>query len=452
MATEEVDAIVIGSGQGGNPLARDFAKSGKRVVLFERDRVGGSCVNFGCTPSKTFLASAHAAGRARQASAIGVNAQLAIDGTAVMNRVRKVRNDWHDGAEKRLTDAGVRIVKAEAHFTGPRTVEGGAVSVTAPIVIIDTGVHASVPNVPGLEGTPYLTNHSFFDIETVPESILIIGAGYIGLELGQGCARLGSRVEIVDAGPVMAREERDAAAILQQSLENDGVTFHLQTGIESVKYDGAFSVVLKDGTQLQAAALLVAAGQVPNTQALNAGAGGVELDERGYVRVDEHLRATCEGIYAMGDVARQPAFTHVSWEDYRRVKDVIAGGTRTRDDRPLAYVCFTEPQLARVGMTEEEARNSGLDAVSVQTNLSDDARGIEWNLTQGFFRIVIDKKTERFLGATFVGYEAGELIHVIYAHMMNGATWHVLDESVHVHPTFAEALPTTVRKLTGDHA
>lgn len=450
MATENVDAIVIGSGQGGNPLAKDLARSGKSVVLFERDRIGGTCVNFGCTPSKTFLASAHAAGRARQASAIGVSAELKIDGAAVMNRVRKVRGEWHDDAEKGLIEAGVRIVKADARFTGTRTVEGGGVSVYAPIVVIDTGAHASVPKVPGLEGTPYLTNHSFFDLETVPESLIVIGAGYIGLELGQGCARLGARVDIVDMGPVMAREERDAAEILQRSLEDDGVRFHLETGIESVKYDGAFTVALKGGTQLQAAALLVATGQTPNTRTLNGEASGVELDKRGYVLVDEHLRATCEGVFALGDVAGQPAFTHVSWEDYRRVKDVIEGGTRTRDDRPLAYVCFTEPQLARVGMTEEQARKTGIDAVSVQTNLSDDARGIEWNLTQGFFRIVVDKKTERFLGATFVGYEAGELIHVIYAHMMNGATWHVLDESVHVHPTFAEALPTTVRKLAAN--
>lgn len=447
MAIEEADLIVIGSGQGGNPLAKDFAKDGKTVVLFERDRIGGSCVNFGCTPSKTFLASAHAAGRARRASEIGVRAAVDVDGEAVMRRVREVRAKWSSGSTARLHDAGVRVVHAEASFSAERTVQGGGVTVRAPIVLIDTGTTAAIPGIPGLEGTPYLTNHSFFDIERVPESIIVVGAGYIGLELGQGCVRLGARVDVVDTGRVMAREEADAAAVLQQRLERDGVRFHLSAKLAAVRYEREFTVTLADGTELRAETLLIAAGRTPNTKALNAAASAVELDEQGYVRVDEHLRTTCDGVYALGDVARQPAFTHVSWEDYRRVKDVIGGGNRTKDDRPLAYACFTEPQLGRVGLTLEQAKKAGYDAVAAQTNLSDDARGVEWNLKEGFFRIVVDRKTERILGATFVGYEAGELIHVIYAHMMNGATWRILEESVHVHPTFAEALPTTVRQL-----
>lgn len=448
MNPENVDLIVIGSGQGGTPLAVDFAKSGKRVVLFESGRYGGTCSNYGCTPSKTFLASAHAAGRARNAAKIGVHCEISIDAPAVLARVNKLRDEWQHDVREKLEKAGVRIVHAAARFTGTRTVEGGGVTVTAPNIAIDTGGQPACPPVEGLAGTPYLTTHNFFDMQTVPESIIVFGGGYVGLELGQGCARLGSRVAIVEPGPrILSHEEPGATAVLHQALEDDGIAIHINSAAERVEYDGAFRVVLDTGEELRAAALLVATGRRPNTDALEADETGVELDDRGYVRVDEHLRTACPGIFALGDVAHQPQFTHVSWEDYRRIKDVINGGSRTRDDRPLAYCVFTEPQLAHVGFTEAQAREKGYDPMVVQLDLRDVARGIEWNLERGFFRIVADRKTEKMIGATFVGYEAGELIHVIYAHIMNGATWHVLDESVHVHPTFAEGLPTTVRQF-----
>ena len=277
---------------------------------------------------------------------------------------------------------------------------------------------------------------------------MVLGGGYVGLELGQGCARLGARVSIVEPGPqIMSHEEPDATAVLHQALEDDGIAIHLNSGARRVEYDSEFRMMLNSGEELRAAALLVATGRSPNTVDLELDRAGIEVDDRGYVRVDEHLRTTCPGVFALGDVAKQPAFTHVSWEDYRRVKDVMNGGSRTRDDRPLAYSVFTEPQLAHVGLTETAAREKGFEPMVANRELSDEARGIEWNLTRGFFRIVADRKTDRLLGATFVGYEAGELIHVIYAQIINGATWHVLEESVHIHPTFAEGLPTTVRQF-----
>jgi len=450
MSAENVDLIVIGSGQGGVPLAVDFAHSGKSVVLFERGRWGGTCNNYGCTPSKTFLASAHNAGRARAAAAIGVHCTIAIDGPAVMARVNKVRGEWSSGIYDKLKNANVRIVHAQARFVAPRTVEGGGITVTAPHVVIDTGANPAVPPVEGLAGTPYLTTDTFFDLETIPESIIVLGGGYVGLELGQGCARLGARVAIVEPGArIMSHEEPDATAVLHQALEDDGIAIHINASAEHVAYDDEFRVRLDTGEELRAAALLVATGRRPNTDGLELEESGVKLDDHDYVRVDEHLRTTCPGVFALGDVARQPAFTHVSWEDYRRIKDVIGGGSRTRDDRPLAYCVFTEPQLAHVGLTEAQAREKGYEPMVTQRALRDVARGDEWNLGRGFFRIVADRKTDRLLGATFVGYEAGELIHVIYAHIMNGATWHVLDESVHVHPTFAEGLASTVRQFAG---
>ena len=448
MAVEDVDLIVIGSGQGGVPLAVHFAKQGKHVVLFERGKLGGTCVNYGCTPSKAFLASAHNAGRARDAAGVGVHCTVSIDGEAVMRRVNRIRGEWHDGVREKLNVAGIRLVQGDAKFTGVREVEGGGVKVRAPLVVIDTGSRPSVPPIDGLAGTPYLTNETFFDITTIPESLIVLGGGYVGLELGQGCARLGSRVDIIErTGQILSNEEPDTANVLKDALESDGVRIHLAVNVTSVAYNDGFTVRLNDGTELTAKALLVAAGRTPNSQSLSARASGIELDDKGYVRTDEHLQTACKGVFALGEAAHQPAFTHVAWEDYRRVLDVMNGGSRTRDDRPLAYSTFTEPQVARVGLSLPQARKAGYDARTAQLELADTARGAEWNLPRGFYRIVVDRASEKILGATLVGYEAGEIVHAIYAHMMNGATWHVLEQSVHIHPTFSEALPTTVRQL-----
>ncbi|HXW51812.1 MAG TPA: FAD-dependent oxidoreductase [Candidatus Acidoferrales bacterium] len=444
---ETVDAIIIGSGQGGVPLATDMASQGRKVVLFERGRFGGSCINYGCTPSKALLAAAHSAGRARRMTPLGVSAQVSVDFGAVMSRVRGIRDRFEQSIERRLTDAGVRVVRKSAAFSGERTVTGGDVVVCAPIVIIDTGTSAHVPELPGLAGTPFLTNENIFDLSALPKRLLVMGAGYIGLELGQGMARLGSEVHIIDPNPrVLAREDADATDVLQHSLRRDGVTLHLGRDIKSIGYTAGFEATLDDGERLDGDALLVAVGRTPNTAQLNVGASGITLDARGYVAANERLETACAGVYALGDVAGQPQFTHVSWEDFRRIKSILAGGQRTRDDRILAYTTFTEPQVARVGLDAEQAKQKGIAARSVTLGLDRVARAIEWNEEEGFYRLLVDDD-DRILGATLVGYEAGELIHIILAHMEAGATWHALDASVHVHPTYAEGLPTLARLL-----
>ena len=265
---EEVDLVVIGSGQGGVPLAVSFARSGKHVVLFERGRVGGTCVNVGCTPSKAFLAAAHNAGRARLAAPLGIAADVHVDQRAVLARVRVVRDEWHDGSEKKIADSGIDIVRATASFTGVRTVAGGAREVRAPIVVIDTGARAYVPPIEGLAGSPYLTNVSWFEQETLPPRIVVIGGGYIGVELGQGAQRLGSAVTIVhSASRLMNREEPDAVAVLTRSLFGDGVELELDTNPTSVRFEnGVFAVALANGTTLEAEGLLVATGRIPNTE------------------------------------------------------------------------------------------------------------------------------------------------------------------------------------------
>jgi dihydrolipoamide dehydrogenase len=449
MDVDQADAIVVGSGQGGVPLAVDLAKEGKRVVLFERGRLGGSCINYGCTPSKAFLAAAHGAGRARLAAKLGVNAVVNVDFGAVMTRVRRIRDEFCAGVEKRLRDGGVRIVRGQASFVGPRTLEGGGTTVTAPIVVINTGTNALVPQLPGLAGTPYLTNANIFDLTEMPARLLVLGGGYIGLELGQGMARCGASVDIVDGNPrVLSREEPDASEELQKGLTQDGLALHLGRRSASVAYAGrAFSLTLDNGDVLRGDALLVAVGRKPNTGDLRCAAGGVALDARSNVAIDAHFRTSAEGVFAIGDVAGQPAFTHVSWEDYRRLKAILRGESRTRDDRVLAYSTFTEPQVARAGMTLNEAKKHGLLARAVTMPMSSIARAIEWGHDLGFYRLVVDDDSEKILGATFVGYEAGELIHVIVAHMEAGSSWRVLDRSVHIHPTYGEALTSLARLL-----
>ena len=446
---QSVDTIVIGSGQGGVPFAVDQAKAGKHVVLFERGRLGGTCTNYGCTPSKAFLAAAHSAGRARRAAPLGVHVEVSVDFPAVMHRTRGIVARFRENIGKRLAKAGVHVVAAGARFTGQRTVSAGDDAYTAPLIVIDTGTTAVIPSTPGLAGTPYLTNVTFFDLTALPKRMLVLGGGYIGLELGQGMARVGSTVNIVDHNErVLAREESEASAQLEESLREDGVALHLGREVKQVDYrDGVFALALDNGERLEGEALLVALGRTPNTSDLNAAAAGIELDTRGQIKVDAQLRTTAPGVYAIGDVAGQPAFTHVSWEDHRRLEDIIAGGSRTRDDRVLAYTTFTEPQVGRVGLTFDEARAKGLNAREVTLPLSQVARGIEWNLMSGFYRLVVDAGSNKILGATLVGYEAGELVHVILAHMEAGSTWQLLDNSVHIHPTFAEGLPSLARLL-----
>jgi dihydrolipoamide dehydrogenase len=446
MPVEAVDLVVIGSGQGGVPLAADAAVSGKRVVLFERGELGGSCVNYGCTPSKAFLASAHNAGRARLAGPLGIAADVHVDQRAVMDRVRKVRGDWNAGIAPKLEKAGVELVRASAAFSGERIVAGGGREFAAQRVVIDTGTSATVPAIEGLAGTPYMTNFNFFDQTSLPNHLIVVGGGYIGLELGQGARRLGSAVTVIHPGErVMDREEPDATMVLTTGLVRDGITLRLRMQAKSVAYDGhVFRVGLSDGTALEGDGLLIATGRTPNTADLNAGASGVEL-ERGYVKVDDYLQTSCPGIYALGDAAGQPAFTHVSWEDHRRLQSTFAGKPRRRDDRVLSYTTFTEPQLARTGLTEDEANKRGIAARSVTLQLADVARGAEWDLELGFYRLVIDSKNEKIVGATMVGYEAGELVHVIGFAIELGATWRDLDAFVGIHPTFGEGLPSLAR-------
>jgi dihydrolipoamide dehydrogenase len=321
------------------------------------------------------------------------------------------------------------------------------------MVILNTGTSSLIPDIPGLAGTPYLTNRNFFDLKALPPRLLVIGAGYIGLELGQGLARLGSQTHLIVRGDrVLNREEADVSKVLAEALKEDGIKLHFGVNVNQVAHDNdVFRLTLSSGEQLQGEALLVVIGRKPNTGALNAANSGIELDEQGFIKINDQFQTICSGVYAIGDAAKQPAFTHVSWEDYRRLKAILCGEKRTRSDRVLGYAIYTEPQVGRVGMTLEQAQKHGINARAVTLPMSQIARAIEWGHDLGFYRMVIDSDTDKILGATLVGYETAELVHVFLDLIEAGVTWQLLERSVHIHPTYGEALPSLARLLLGDN-
>lgn len=449
MKKRKVDSIVIGSGQGGVPLAVDLANEGQDVVIFERGLWGGTCLNYGCTPSKMLLASAHAASQARRAEKLGIHAEVQVDFPAVMKRIVQTKSSWSDSAGKRLNDAGVESIRKEAFFAAPRAVSDGEEIIEADTVVINTGKSSFVPPIEGVDDTPYLTYETVWQLKELPERMIIVGGGYVGCELGQAFAQLGSQIHLIHSHSLpLSREESDVGELIKNQLELDGVRFHLNRRAEGVQYqDGLFTVSLHDGEKVEGESLLIATGRKPNTASLKPSKGNIKLDKNGHIRVDQHLKTTADGVYAIGDVTGQPAFTHVSWEDYRRVKAIIHGEDRRQMDRVLGYAIFTHPQIGRAGLSLSQAQEQGLDAQQVEIPLDQVARATEVGFTSGFYKMVIDKKTEKILGATLASPSAGELIHVFIAHMEAGSTWQVLNESVHIHPTFAEGLPTLARKL-----
>jgi dihydrolipoamide dehydrogenase len=397
------------------------------------------------------LASAHAAEAARQADRLGIHAEVTVDFPAVMERVQKVVKPTRKGVKEGLDEAGVHTVNAEATLVGQHQVKGGDVVVEAPIIVINTGKSPFIPDIPGMQGTPYMTYENFWEMRQLPPRILVIGAGYTGLELSQGMARLGSKpyvVEIMERS--VADEELEVSAALEKSLEVDGVEFYFGKQVSEIAHEeGIFRMTLDDGQRLEGEALLIAAGRVPNTKALGLEEWNVSLDDKGHIVVDEQLESTAEGIYAIGDVTGQPAFTHISWEDHRRLLAILNGKEREQRDRVLGYAFFTDPQVGRAGLSLEEALKLNYNAEAVTIDMDQVTRATIEDRKLGFFGMVVDKDTDKILGATLVGQNAAELIHVFIAHIAAGATWQLLEQSVYIHPTYAEELPSLARKLKG---
>ncbi len=447
------DVIVIGSGQAGVPLSKRLAAAGKRVLLVERRDLGGTCVNTGCTPTKTMIASARAAHVARGAGRLGVRAgPVSVDLAAVVDRKDAVVERWRQGVRARLEGAGERLElrRGHARFTGPREVEVGGERFSAEVVVLNTGARPAVPDLPGLASVPWLDNRRVMELRQAPRHLAVLGGGYIGCELGQAFRRFGSEVTIVDHNPrLLARLDEDVSAALEAAFREEGIGLELPARVEAIS-GGAGEVTLRldGGREIRASHLLVAAGRRPNSDDLGCAAAGIELDGQGFIRVDDRYQTSAPGVYAVGDVTGGPQFTHSSWDDHRLLYDLLTGrGGPGRSSRIVPWAVFTDPQVAGVGIGEREARERNLPYEVATMEFGRVARAIEIDETAGTMKLLLDPATERILGAFLVGAEAGELIHVFTALMRAGASARAVVDAEFVHPTFAEGLQSLVMRL-----
>ncbi len=449
----DVDVIVVGAGQGGVPLATRLAAIGKRVLLVERSRVGGTCVNYGCTPTKTMIASAQAAHDARRAASLGVHVgEVRVDPGEVVDRKDRIVREWREGVERRIREAGERLtfVHGHARFVGERELEVDGERHRAETVVLDVGTRAAVPPVSGLDGVPWLDNARALELREVPGHLLVLGGGYVGCELGQMYRRFGARVTVVGrSGHLLDREDPEISEALEAAFREEGIELDLAAGAKEVRSEeGGIVLGLGDGRELRGTHLLVAAGRKPNTDDLGCDAAGIRLDDRGYVRVDDRFRTSAEGVYALGDVTGGPQFTHRSWDDGRILFDLLSGrADRSDAGRLVPYTVFTDPQVARVGLSEREAKERGQAYEVARLPFEAIARARETGRCAGMLKVLLDPADERVLGAALVGAEAGELLHVFVALMSAGAPARALVDAEFVHPTFAEGVQNLLLQL-----
>ena len=437
------DAIVIGSGQGGTPLAQKLGKRGERVALIERKDLGGTCVNTGCTPTKMYVASAQVAHYARHASRWGVEAgQVAMNMPAVISRKNEYVNTSRGNWEKKVEENDkVDLFRGSARFVAPLTLEVNGKRLTGNRIFIDTGTDSAVPNIEGLKSVPFLTNESLLQLTAVPAHLLVLGAGYIGLEFGQIFRRFGSEVTIVgNANQVLEHEDKDVADALQQALEAEGIRFQLASKVTAASCEGdSVSIITSEGKTFQGSHLLLAAGRVPNTSDLDLAKAGVEVDGKGYIRVNDSLRTSAENVWALGDVKGGPAFTHISYNDFQIVYGNLYEGKSLRvSDRLIPYAVFTDPQLGRVGMTEKQARAEGKHVKVGKVEMTSVARAIERSETAGFMKIVVDAENDQVLGGAILSVEGGEVVQILSTLILARQPYTLLKGAIYIHPTLAE--------------
>jgi pyruvate/2-oxoglutarate dehydrogenase complex dihydrolipoamide dehydrogenase (E3) component len=455
MATQNYDAVVIGAGQAGVPLATTLAKAGRKTALVEREHVGGTCINEGCTPTKTMIASAKVAYFDRRSEDYGVsNGQVAVDMIRVRERKRDIVESFRSGGEKRLADAGVELIRGEARFSGPRELEvtlngGEAVQLSADNIFINVGARPANPPVEGLDSVPTLNSTTIMELDEVPDHLLVLGGSYVGLEFAQMFRRFGSGVTVVQRGKqLMSREDTDVAEAVAEIMRQDGIEVLLSTQTQRAEQGNVGKIRLRVSTpegerRLEGSHLLVAAGRPPNTDRLNLEAAGIETDKRGQIKVNERLETNVEGVYALGDVKGGPAFTHISYDDFRIVRtNLLEGGNATITDRKVPYTVFIDPQLGRAGLSEQEAREQGLNIRVAKIPMSYVARAIEVDETRGFMKAVVDPDTGQILGCAILGVEGGEIAAMLQIAMMGGVPYTTLRDTVFSHPTLSESLNT----------
>ncbi len=452
------DVLIIGGGQAGIPLAYGLAKAGKRVALAERRHLGGSCVNFGCTPTKAVIASARVAHQARRAAEFGLKIpSVKVDFPAVLDRARQIvmesRNGLDEGLEK---SDNPKLLRGHARFEGQDAggfrVLVGDHAVTASQVVLNTGTRSLIPPIEGLSSVEFIHAGNWLDKPQLPAHLAIIGGGYIGLEMAQFYRRMGSRVTVVEeTGQVAGREDEDVATAMQKFLEAEGIAFRLNTSVKSVESrNGVVSLAIEQSEgsdKIKASHLFVATGRKPNTDDLGLEAIDVKVSDRGIVEADERLATNVKGVWVAGDIRGGAMFTHTAWDDYRVLMSQLTGDGSRTTDRVAPYAVFTDPELGRAGLTESEARQSGRAIKVARFEMKKNGKAKEIGETNGFIKVIVDQKTSRILGAAVLAVDGAELVHM-YVDLMNAdAPYSALRDAVYIHPTLAEAIQSAVSSI-----
>ena len=454
MTTIQYDAIVIGAGQAGGPLSTALARAGWKVAIIEREHVGGTCINEGCTPTKTMVASARVAYLARRAADYGVHTgPISVDMTVVRKRKRDIVESFRSGSQRRIESTpGVDLLMGESYFVEPKVVEvrlntGETRRLSAGTIFINAGDRPSKPSIEGLEQVQTLNSTTIMELDTVPEHLLVLGGGYVGLEFGQMFRRFGSQVTIIQRGShLLAREDNDVADAVADIMREDGITVLLETTPvrASQDKDGPIRLTVRtpEGERtLTGSHLLVATGRTPNSDWLNLAAAGVQTDKGGFIHVNERLETNVPGIYVLGDIKGGPAFTHISYDDFRIIRtNLLEHGNATIRDRLVPYTVFIDPQLGRVGLSETDARKSGHTIKVAKMPMNDVARALEIDESRGFMKAIVDAGTGHILGCAILGIEGGEIMSMLEIAMMGKLSYTVLRDAIFAHPTLAESL------------
>jgi pyruvate/2-oxoglutarate dehydrogenase complex dihydrolipoamide dehydrogenase (E3) component len=450
--TERYDVLVLGSGAGGKLIAWHMAQSGRRAAVVERRWIGGSCPNIACMPTKNEISGARVAHWARSAAQVGVmTSPPTVDMIAVRQRKRAMVERQVAKHLELYKATGAELIMGAGRFTGPKTLEvtlndGGTRVVQGDKVFLNLGTHAAIPNVPGLEAARPLTHVEALEIDRLPSHLIVIGGGYSGLEFAQTYRRFGSNVTVIETGPkIVAREDQDVAQEIERLLREEGI--EIIAGTEILKVDGRsgekVNLVVRTASGERTVAgsdILVAAGRIPNTGGIGLKEAGIELDERGYVRVNGRLETSAAGVWALGECAGSPQFTHISEDDFRIVRDNLAGADRSTADRLVPYCLFSDPPLGRVGLSEGEAARRGIKVRVAKLPMNSVLRAQATDERQGFMKALIGEKDDRILGFTMIGAEAGEVMAVVHTAMLAGIPYTRLAETPFAHPTMAEGL------------
>jgi len=450
---DHYDAIIIGSGQAGKPLATTLGKAGWKTALIERDQIGGTCINYGCTPTKTMFNSARVAYLARRAADFGVHSgDVRVCLKEVRERKQRVVEEFRESGLKGIEKTeNLDLLTGDARFTDKHTIEvklndGAVRTLTAEKIFINTGGRPAEPNLEGIDEVSTLDSTSIMELDELPEHLLVLGGGYIGLEFGQMFRRFGSEITIVQqAKQLLGREDPDIADAVREVMEEDGIKVLLDTKAVRAKRDGTkinLTVRTTGGEQtLTGTHLLCAVGRKPNTEDLNLAAAGIETDKQGNIKVNNKLETNVPGVYALGDVKGGPQFTHISYDDFRIIRtNLLESGNATTDERFVPYTVFIDPQLGRIGISETEAKDKDLNVRVAKLEMKSVARAIEMSETRGFMKAIVDANNKQILGASVLGVEGGELMAMFEIAMMGKLPYTVLKDGIFAHPTLAESL------------